>query len=70
MILLAAYQALLYRYTGQQDVIVGTFTANRNRAEMSNTIGFYQPAGAPLSSGGESSFRKFDRTNTPNLGNG
>jgi amino acid adenylation domain-containing protein/non-ribosomal peptide synthase protein (TIGR01720 family) len=41
MVLLAAYQALLYRYTGQHEIIVGTFAANRNRVEMSNLVGFF-----------------------------
>ena len=41
MVLLAAYQALLYRYTGQQDIIVGCFASNRNRAELSNIVGFF-----------------------------
>ncbi|HEX8174593.1 MAG TPA: amino acid adenylation domain-containing protein, partial [Pyrinomonadaceae bacterium] len=41
MILLAAYQALLYRYTSQTDVIVGTVTSNRARSEMSNVVGYF-----------------------------
>lgn len=34
MLLLAAFKTLLYRYTGQEDVIVGTLTTNRSRAEF------------------------------------
>jgi amino acid adenylation domain-containing protein/non-ribosomal peptide synthase protein (TIGR01720 family) len=41
MTLLAAFQALLYRYTGQEDVSVGTPIANRNRAEIEGLIGFF-----------------------------
>jgi len=41
MTLLAAYQTLLYRYTGQEDVVVGTPIANRNRAEIEELIGFF-----------------------------
>jgi amino acid adenylation domain-containing protein len=41
MILMAAYQALLYRYTGQKDLIVGCATSNRNRIEMSHIVGFF-----------------------------
>nr|QEO74876.1 AMP-dependent synthetase and ligase [uncultured bacterium] len=41
MVLLAAYEAFLYRYTAQQDIIVGAFTSNRKRAEMSNIVGFF-----------------------------
>ena len=34
MVLLAAFQALLHRYTGQDDLVVGTPVANRNRPEI------------------------------------
>ena len=33
MALLAAFQALLQRYTGQNDIVVGTDIANRHRLE-------------------------------------
>ena len=33
MTLLAAFQVLLYRYSGQEDVVVGSPIANRNRTE-------------------------------------
>ena len=32
---------MLYRYTGQEDVVVGTPIANRNRAEIEELIGFF-----------------------------
>jgi amino acid adenylation domain-containing protein len=38
--LLAGLQALLYRYTGQTDLVVGTVTANRTRAELAPLIGY------------------------------
>jgi hypothetical protein len=41
MTLLAAFQALLYRYTGQEDIVVGSPIANRNRAELEPLIGFF-----------------------------
>jgi amino acid adenylation domain-containing protein/non-ribosomal peptide synthase protein (TIGR01720 family) len=41
MILLAAFQALLYRYTGQIDLLIGTPIANRQRRELENLIGFF-----------------------------
>ncbi|MGG6293709.1 condensation domain-containing protein [Leptolyngbya sp. AN02str] len=41
MTLLAAFQVLLYRDTGQLDLIVGTDVANRNRAEVEGLIGFF-----------------------------
>jgi amino acid adenylation domain-containing protein len=41
MTLLAAYYILLYRYTGQEDILVGTPIANRNRREIEDLIGFF-----------------------------
>jgi amino acid adenylation domain-containing protein len=38
--LLAALFALLYRYTGQDDLIAGTVSANRSRPELAPLIGF------------------------------
>ena len=41
MTLLAAFELLLMRYSGQADVAVGTDIANRNRAEIEGLIGFF-----------------------------
>ncbi|MET0398368.1 MAG: amino acid adenylation domain-containing protein, partial [Longimicrobiaceae bacterium] len=41
MTLLAAWQALLGRYAGQDDVVVGTPIAGRNRKETEGLIGFF-----------------------------
>ena len=41
MTLLAAFQALLHRYTGQDDIVVGTPIAGRNRSEVEGLIGFF-----------------------------
>ena len=41
MTLLAAFKILLYRYTGQDDIVVGTPIANRNRSEIEGLIGFF-----------------------------
>jgi amino acid adenylation domain-containing protein len=41
MAFLAAFKVLLYRYTSQDDVIVGTPIANRNRLETEGLIGFF-----------------------------
>jgi len=41
MTLLAAFKVLLYRYTGQVDVVVGTPIANRHRAEVEGLIGLF-----------------------------
>ncbi len=41
MTLLAGFQVLLYRYTGQEELLVGTVIANRNRVEIEGLIGFF-----------------------------
>jgi amino acid adenylation domain-containing protein/non-ribosomal peptide synthase protein (TIGR01720 family) len=41
MVLMAAFQALLYRYTWQDDICVGTPIANRNRRDIEKMIGFF-----------------------------
>ena len=41
MVLLAAFQTLLYRYSGQDDLAVGTPTAGRSSGETENLIGFF-----------------------------
>ncbi|PWV46106.1 non-ribosomal peptide synthetase [Chitinophaga sp. S165] len=39
--LLAAVKVLLHRYTGQEDLLVGTPVAGREHADLENQIGFY-----------------------------
>src|SRR5438876_11233816 len=39
--LLAVVQALLKRYTGQEDILVGTPVANRTRKELEDMIGYF-----------------------------
>jgi amino acid adenylation domain-containing protein len=41
MTLLAAFQLLLWRYSGQADISVGTPVANRTRGETEGLIGFF-----------------------------
>ncbi|MHC5738119.1 non-ribosomal peptide synthetase [Nostoc sp.] len=41
MTLLAAFQTLLYRYTHQEDIALGSPIANRNRSEIEGIIGFF-----------------------------
>src|SRR6185503_16601080 len=41
MLLLAAFQTLLYRYTNEEDIVVGTTVANRERSELDPLIGFF-----------------------------
>ncbi|MBI5301746.1 MAG: amino acid adenylation domain-containing protein [Chloroflexi bacterium] len=59
MTLLAAFQTVLYRYTGQTDMSVGTVIANRNRAEIEELIGFFvNTLVLRTDLGGEPSFRE------------
>src|SRR5216110_315467 len=41
MVLAAAFQVLLARYSGQDDIAIGTDIANRTRAETEGLIGFF-----------------------------
>lgn len=41
MVLLAGFQVLLSRYSGQIDVVVGTSVANRSRTEFEPMVGFF-----------------------------
>ncbi|MCP5051333.1 MAG: amino acid adenylation domain-containing protein [bacterium] len=41
MFLSAAVKTLLYRYTGQEDMIIGTVAAGRNHPDLEDQLGFY-----------------------------
>jgi len=41
MTMLTAFKTLLYRYTGQTDILVGSPIASRNRSEIEPLIGFF-----------------------------
>jgi amino acid adenylation domain-containing protein len=41
MLLLAAFKTLLHRYTGQEDILVGSPIQGRTRPEIENLIGFF-----------------------------
>ena len=64
MTLLAAFQALLARYTGQERIVVGSPVAGRNRAELEGVIGFFvNTLVLPGDLGGDPSFAELlDRT--------
>ena len=40
-LLLAVYNVLLYRYTGQEDILVGTPTSGRTRSEFVSLVGYF-----------------------------
>jgi amino acid adenylation domain-containing protein len=59
MTLLAAFKTLLHRSTGQEDIVVGSPIANRNRVETDKLIGFFVNALALRTSlSGNPSFRE------------
>ncbi len=59
MTLLAAFQTLLYRYTGQEDIAIGSPIANRHRTELEGLIGFFVNSLVMRSNlSGNPSFRK------------
>jgi amino acid adenylation domain-containing protein len=41
MVTLAAFVAMLHRYTHQDDIVVGSPVASRSRAEIEGTVGFF-----------------------------
>ncbi|HEX8559858.1 MAG TPA: amino acid adenylation domain-containing protein [Pyrinomonadaceae bacterium] len=41
MTLLAAFQVLLHRYTGEEDVLIGSPTAGRGSAQFADTVGYF-----------------------------
>jgi amino acid adenylation domain-containing protein len=41
MVLLATLQTLLYRYTGQEDIVVGSPIANRSRTDLEGLVGVF-----------------------------
>jgi len=60
MVLLAVFQVLLHRYSGQDDVLVGTPVANRGRAELEGLIGFFiNTLVLRADCGGDPTFREF-----------
>lgn len=62
MTLLAALQTLLHRVAGQDDIIIGTDVANRNRLETEGLIGFFvNHLVLRADLGGNPSFRKLLR---------
>ncbi len=60
MVVLAGFACVLSRYTGEEDLIVGTPVANRSRPEIEGLVGlFVNTLALRLNAGGEVSFRAF-----------
>ncbi len=59
MVLLALLDVVLYRYSRQDDISVGSYISNRGRAELENLIGFFvNTLVMRLDLGGNPSFRQ------------
>ncbi|OME00565.1 hypothetical protein BSK54_15895, partial [Paenibacillus odorifer] len=41
MALLTAWYAVMYRYSGQEDIVIGAPIANRNRSDLEEVLGFF-----------------------------
>jgi surfactin family lipopeptide synthetase A len=62
MVYLAAFKTLLYRYTDQETLLVGTPIANRNRSQTEKLIGFFANTLVLRSDpAGDATFRQFLR---------
>lgn len=62
MTLLAGFQALLHRYTGQDDVVVGSCVAGRPQVELENLAGFFvNTIVLRTNAGGQPTFRELLR---------
>jgi amino acid adenylation domain-containing protein len=58
--LLAAFQVLLYRYTGQADFLVGSLTNGRSRSEFADVVGYFtNPVALRCRPEGDRSFSAF-----------
>ncbi|MFL5540680.1 MAG: amino acid adenylation domain-containing protein [Longimicrobiaceae bacterium] len=63
MVILAGFAALLSRWAGQDDLVVGTILANRNREELEGVVGFFaNTAALRLRLEGGPTFRQAVRT--------
>ena len=60
MTLLAAFQALLHRYTGQDDLLVGSVVAGRERPELARLVGYLiNPVAMRADFSGDPTFASF-----------
>ena len=60
MMLLAAFQVLLHRYSGQEDILVGSPTTGRSQTEFAGIVGYFvNPVVMRANPRGNLSFREF-----------
>ena len=58
VLFLAAFQCLLYRYSGQKDILVGSPAAGRDRAGLAGVVGYFaNPVVMRTNFSGNPSFR-------------
>ena len=59
MTLLSGLAGILYRYTGQEDIVLGGFTAGRNRSELEPLMGYFvNPLTLRIDVSGNPTFRE------------
>jgi amino acid adenylation domain-containing protein len=59
-LLYAVFQVLLYRYTGQEDILVGSPTAGRNQTDFAEIVGYFSnPVVLRSQISGDSTFKAF-----------
>ena len=59
MVLLASYATLLRRYSGQDDIVIGTPFAGRHRSELESMIGYFiNPLALRVDVSGDPTFRE------------
>ena len=70
MLLMAAFQTLLHRYTRQDDILVGTPTSGREQTEFAGVVGYFvNPVVVRTDLSGDPSFRQvLDRVREAVLG--
>jgi surfactin family lipopeptide synthetase A len=62
MTLLASYAALLGRYTGQQDIVIGGLSAGRRRSEVEGVLGYFvNPLALRVDVSGNPTFRELTK---------
>jgi amino acid adenylation domain-containing protein len=62
MVLLATFATLLHRYSGQDDIVIGSPFAGRNRSELESMIGYFiNPLALRVDLSGDPSFRELLR---------
>src|SRR6185295_12405468 len=60
MVLLAAFHVLLHRYTGQDDILIGSPVSGRTRPEFKETVGcFFNAVVLRANLSGDPSFKSF-----------